>query len=330
MIEKKIQRLLLIITMVCSVTSINFATNKVHAQTISPTKYSTQISYKNIKTNQEIIQSFINSYMKNRNFSNVEKNDITTFKLFFDKYSNLKEDQLRVVKPFVDFVVQKSTHEQFEVDLLHGYYEMYTNSSSLANYGFKGDIVKWVSNERPYDWYIDQGATGPYGNVNCAPSVATMSIMWANPYFKRTVEDARKEFNPNGQPWSNTMITDYLNEYKVYNYTMNIYDLNRQLKDLINLQNIVILIINPRYIATDYSSKSHVGTFYSDSVSHCILIKGYVQTASNLYFETYDPYSMGRTTDDGMLKGKNRYYDSKELYNAVTNYWDHLICVTTD
>jgi hypothetical protein len=76
-------------------------------------------------------------------------------------------------------------------------------------------------------------------------------------------------------------------------------------------------------------SRSHADKFYyTDSTDgHFVIIKGYKEVDNEMYFEVYDPGSMGRAYDNWELKGKDRYYRSEDLFEATKAWWPKVFII---
>ena len=205
-----------------------------------------------------------------------------------------------------------------------------TGNENFQEYGFSGDLVEWVSNDRDYEWYEDQGTTGYLGYNNCGASVATMATKWYDESFTKTGEDARNTYFLNGGWWYTTTIVQYLTDNKVANY-YDYYNYDKeQIKKIINDQKIFILCIDGFYLDYSTDCMSVIGRFYSPSTGHFILIKGYVETTDNFYLETYDPYSMGQIGINEEYSGKIRYYTLNNINEAVKNRWEYMIVISKE
>jgi hypothetical protein len=193
--------------------------------------------------------------------------------------------------------------------------------------GIEGDILKWNSSNRDYEWYFDQANSGAYSNGNCGSAVATMAVKWSNKDFTKTVQDARNKYMLNGEWWSTDTVSTYINENNgdcsIKKFTNNIDDT----KSLIDSGKIAILCINTYGLSGIYDYNSRVGRFYSPSNGHFILLKGYIETTKGFYLEFYDPFSMGQTDSDGSLKGKDRYYTVQDIDNALKPEWKYAIII---
>jgi hypothetical protein len=194
-----------------------------------------------------------------------------------------------------------------------------------------GSILKSTqSNNRAYEWYLDQMNTGTFSDINCGPTSATMAIKWFNQNFTGTPQDARNAYRPQGGWWYTSDIINYLKDNGVNNSTIRLDSINI-LKGEINMGNIVILCLDTYYISYCAESEFRRDKFYSTSSigsGHFIVIKGYKQVDNLTYYEAYDPGSYGRKYLDNSLKGKDRYYKSNDLDVATNNWWNYAIVVS--
>lgn len=200
----------------------------------------------------------------------------------------------------------------------------------LVQFGLGSNLTESVSNNRDYSWYLDQGNTGPFSDVNCGPSSVTMAIKWFNKSFTLTPQDARAMFRPDGGWWYTNDIINYLNYNTVTNSTIALKDISL-LKNELDNGNIVILALDMYYVDLVSNLSYHVDKFYlaqTKGWGHFIVIKGYKVVDNQIFYEAYDPYSFGKTYADHTLKGIDRYYRSANLDNATNNWWDYAIVVS--
>ncbi len=199
----------------------------------------------------------------------------------------------------------------------------------FSEWGLEGTYVSYKSNERSYDWYIDQGSTGACSGVNCGPASTTMACKWSDESFSRTAEDARNEIYLNGGWWYTNNINDYFTRYGIPHFQQG-YPTNSRITDEIDYGNIVLLCLDMYYITYGNVSGKRVNKFYNTNGTgwgHFLLVKGYVQTSTKLYFEVYDPYSMGRKNPDGTPMGLDRYYDASEILTSAGIWWANMIVI---
>jgi hypothetical protein len=203
-------------------------------------------------------------------------------------------------------------------------------TSIQRSYGLGVNLISETSNNTDYDWYIDQGSTGTYSSINCGPTSVTMAIKWVDKSFTGTPVDARNTFRPEGGWWYTNDIVNYLNKYSVHNKTIGFGD-GLAVKNQIDLGNIAILCLDMYYISNGEKSTWHVDKFYnaiSVGWGHFIVVKGYKVVDNEIFYEMYDPYSLGIKYGDGSMKGKDRYYRNVDLRNAVTEWWPYAIVVS--
>lgn len=204
--------------------------------------------------------------------------------------------------------------------------------TQVRSYGLGRRLAQEASNNRNYDWYLDQSHSGVYNSVNCGPASVTMSIKWFDEEFKGTMEDARATYHASGGWWYTNDIINYLDSHEVTNFTIALNNIEL-LKDQLDLGNVIILCLDMYYVQYNDNVKERFGKFYTTNGTgwgHFIVVKGYKKVDDRLFFEVYDPYSFDRTYTDGVLKGKDRYYPSADL-NAATNvWWDYAIVISKD
>lgn len=184
-----------------------------------------------------------------------------------------------------------------------------------------------ISNNRKYEWYIDQKDTGIYSRVNCAPTVSVMAAKWANENFNKTVQDARELYKRHEGAWYESYIRRFLSTYDIpftYAYKTNIKDIKEHLIQ----GNIIIICIDTTYLSEVPNDFRKTGKFYPANGGHALIVKGFKEITNCLYFEVYDPNSGGRKYEDGTLKGKDRYYKAVELLYAAQRWQDTYIVVS--
>lgn len=181
-----------------------------------------------------------------------------------------------------------------------------------------------------HSWYYDQFNTGPHSMVNCGPSVVTMAVKWYNKDFTKTPEDARMKYRSGGGWWFTSDILNYLYINNVPHNTIALTSIHR-IRDEIDAGNIVILCLDMYKVSFQRNDLHRVNKFYQTTTTdwgHFILIKGYVESDGVVYYEAYDPYSLGRKYTDGQLKGQGRYYLASDLDVSTNYWWDNAIVVS--
>ena len=68
------------------------------------------------------------------------------------------------------------------------------------------------SNNKDYEWYLDQNNTGVHSYNNCGPASTTMAAKWSNQTFSKTPVDARAAYRPEGGWWYTSDIDKYLKD----------------------------------------------------------------------------------------------------------------------
>ena len=185
------------------------------------------------------------------------------------------------------------------------------------------------SNNVNHEWYIDQISTGPHAYVNCGPASVTMAIKWSNQSFTKTAEDARNTYRSDGGWWYTGDIRNYLNDNHASHFIAN-YDTG-DLKDQLDHGNIAILCLDMYYVRYYFGNTDwRIDKYYvtqSSGWGHFIVVKGYKIVDEIIWFEVYDPWSLGITNNDGSLKGRNRYYRGEDLLQATDIWWKYMFVV---
>ncbi len=190
----------------------------------------------------------------------------------------------------------------------------------------EAEMLLNVSNERPYNWYIDQGDTGTYGGNNCGPSASVMAALWQNKDFKFTPQEARGEFRSSGGWWYTDDIKDFFKKHKI-SFSVDEYDGTFELVDTLNAGHIILLCIDTSYIEEKDEKDSYFGKFYEYDGGHFLIVKGYTYIEGKLFFEVYDSNCWGETYSDGSPKGKDRLYLGEDLEEAIEIWWDNYIII---
>jgi len=208
-----------------------------------------------------------------------------------------------------------------------------SNNDYSLSWGLGHFINSYGSNDKNYNWYIDQSTSGNFASVNCGPASVTMAIKWADPDFAKTALDARMTYEASGGWWYTNDVDSYLTDNKIKHAIVALTDqadntaaiLKRQ---LIN-QQIIILCLDMNRVRATADTLYRTDKFYATTPAwgHFIVLKGYKITDGELYFEAYDPYSFGRKNDDNTLKGMNRYYRFEDLAAACLQWWNYAFVI---
>lgn len=187
-----------------------------------------------------------------------------------------------------------------------------------------------VSNDRNYDWYIDQTNTGKYSTTNCGPTAAIMAIKWVNKDFSKNVAETRAEFNKRygtTSGWDDIDLERCLRENGI-RCSAEFETSEKGLKEYIKKGYIAIVNVDMQYFTKQNDPEKRVGRIVgSGQAYHYMLIKGYKVVDNKLYFEAYDPDSNGLKYIDGSYKGKDRYYLGSELVTAINKYKSSFILI---
>lgn len=205
------------------------------------------------------------------------------------------------------------------------------STTQLKDWGLGKKLSAKKSNDVTWDWYIDQLRTGRYYMDNCGPAVATMAIKWADSSFHESPVLARNTYVKGGGDWYTSDIIAYLNDNQINNYILRLDNQTNYLKNIIDSGDIAVLCIDTYYINYTYRKNWRKNRFYKTRQKgngHFIIVKGYLEVDTTLYFEVYDPFSMGKRYKNNTLKGIDRYYTYNNLMAATNNWWDYAIVVT--
>lgn len=218
-----------------------------------------------------------------------------------------------------DIYVQLDALENLNIDILRDLekHKIYLSES---------DVLDHVSNDRPYNWYIDQGTTGTHASNNCGPSSVVMAAKWQNHQFVFSPEEARGEFRSAGGWWYIDDIKDFFKKHQV-SYDINEFDGTTELIETLNAGHIILLCIDTSYIEEQDEDDHYIGKFYDYDGGHFLIVKGYSYLDDGLYFEVYDSNCWGETYSDGSPKGKDRLYKAENLHEAIEVWWDYYFVI---
>ncbi|MEG0308949.1 MAG: hypothetical protein RR636_13460 [Clostridium sp.] len=214
---------------------------------------------------------------------------------------------------------------------------------SVSEHKFKNLDVSWgmgtkvtqsISNNRDYEWYVDQMATGRNAVLNCAPTTVEMVAKWQDENSSIKTKNIVDKYIPEGIRYNG------VDSFTLYNWLVENGINTTMLKDLtedsltaeLDKGNIVIVGLDLKYITYNSNSLERVGLCLDIKNSpgnawHYVIAKGYKEVDDKLYFETYDPFSNYQKYDDGQLIGQNRYYISNEFIEAANMYFPDVIVI---
>ncbi|HMH23841.1 MAG TPA: C39 family peptidase [Puia sp.] len=207
------------------------------------------------------------------------------------------------------------------------------NNDYSVNWGLGHFIYSAQSNDRNYEWYIDQSLTGPVSGYNCGPASVTMASKWADASFSHTAEEARNVYYNAGGWWYTSDIDNYLDIYSIPHVTIGLSAdsvLSSQiLAHQIDNGQIVICCIDMNFVRSSANAAFRVDKFYvtTPGWGHFFVVKGYQKIDGQIYFQIYDPYSYGVKNSDNSLKGKDRFYRYADVAAATSSWWNYAIVV---
>ena len=188
------------------------------------------------------------------------------------------------------------------------------------SWGLGTNVTEAVSNNRDYNWYVDQFNTGEFNYMNCGPTSIEMAMRWVSKEPTITAEEIRNKYlqeerlgmmlNSISYCLTNNNITNrYLREISA-----------QKVKNEIKAGNIIIVGVNMGYISYNVANEERAGKYFDVDFQHFVIIKGYKVVDDKLYFEIYDPNSWDTRYIDGTPVGMDRYYLADELVEAAINY----------
>lgn len=192
--------------------------------------------------------------------------------------------------------------------------------SNLSKWGLGTSLIVSISNNRNYEWYLDQEFTGTYAGENCGPTSVTMAAKWWDQTTPLTPEKARSKYQSGGGWWYTDDIEATLKDYKVpyqieYDFTVN------QMKAHLLKGKILIMCANMSYIPKNDKKDQRTGRYYEYADGHFFIIKGYTVTEKGSFFEVYDPNNWSLSYEDGSPMGKGRFYHEDALLDSIRNWW---------
>jgi hypothetical protein len=244
-------------------------------------------------------------------------------------------------KAYVDSIYQESgiSSNNFENDVeysvlggdqstIQDWKVQATNNDYSIPWGL-GHIIKNSSSEdRTYNWYIDQGTSGNDARINCGPASVTMAIKWSDSSFTKTAADARAMYEEGDGWWFTTDIDNYLTNYSIPHAIIGLSDTASVTQAIwtrqLDHQQIIIICLDMNYVRASQVETYRADKFYPTSPGwgHFIVLKGYKKVDGEVFLEAYDPYSFGDVnSDDKSLKGINRFYRAEDLAAATRNWW---------
>ncbi|MBN2738469.1 MAG: LysM peptidoglycan-binding domain-containing protein [Spirochaetales bacterium] len=177
------------------------------------------------------------------------------------------------------------------------------------------------SQDRDFDWYKTQFATGVVGN--CGPSCVAMARYWSQ---GKDVSVAKIRqiigipYQNGGLDWKH--LEKGLGYYGIpYSTTKTLSP--RDLRNIIDRGNIAIVSYDTESIKKTQGDPvtNLIGRYYNDQSGHYIIVKGYTKDFN--HFIVYDPIPSDwkkndkRYGDGETMLGKNRYYPSAELFKTM-------------
>lgn len=181
-----------------------------------------------------------------------------------------------------------------------------------------------VSQNRDYEWYMDQGHTGKYSDGNCGPTSLAMILKWLDPNSAATGESLRDEIPNNGDWWTTNIFESYFESNKM-SIDDTLYKSPETITDMINNGDIVLVCLKMGEISPNKQpNSSNIGRFYGFDGGHFLLIKGYKIVDGKLYYEVYDPNNWDMKYDNGEPMGKDRLYAATEMDKAITTWWSGI------
>jgi hypothetical protein len=174
--------------------------------------------------------------------------------------------------------------------------------------------------ENNINWYRSQFNTGTPSN--CGPASVSMGISWATGnYFP--VSAVRQSVGWQGD--GGTSFEELLAVLKKQGIPAQFQPLNsmQDVKTVIDSGAIAIILFHTSGVKTARQDPAVdlFGKYYSDSVGHYVVVKGY--SMNNEYLVIHDPiprdwsYNHFRYADEISMMGRNRYFNTDEVLRSL-------------
>lgn len=196
---------------------------------------------------------------------------------------------------------------------------------NTKTWGLGRQLTEYVSNDRSYEWYVDQGDTGEYSANNCGPASVAMVGHWLDESFPAATSEIRELIPADGGWWYSWDISNALEQHSIAFTEIPIED-HDTLVEIIDEGAIAILNNEMGVIPFNSDAEQRVQRFYSYSSGHYFVLKGYAIVDGNLFFEVYDPNNWGKVYEDGQPMGKDRYYAAEELLISL-EWWPKAVVI---
>lgn len=174
--------------------------------------------------------------------------------------------------------------------------------------------------DRPYEWYRTQMGTGAASYNNCGPASTQMAIRW---YTSREIPVSEiRNLSPRDNGWWYT--TDVSNALDAFGVPYAIHPVAdaADIQACLKRGHIVILCAEMKWIG--FNRQPFYGRFYSYDSGHFFVVKGI--SNDGRYFAAYDPNAWSGDYDEqGVMLGRNRYYPSSEVMDAIRPWWPYCI-----
>jgi hypothetical protein len=171
-----------------------------------------------------------------------------------------------------------------------------------------------------FNWYRTQYNTGTPSN--CGPASVSMAIGWgASKYFP--VSSVRQALGWQGD--GGTSLEELLRIIRNQGVSASVESLRtvQHIRDVIDSGKIAIILFHTggvKMVKSDPATDLF-GKYYTDSVGHYVVIKGY--SLNGEYFVIHDPIPSDwgansfRYGDEISMIGRNRYYSSEEVLRSL-------------
>jgi len=176
--------------------------------------------------------------------------------------------------------------------------------------------------DRSYEWYRTQMGTGAASYNNCGPASTQMVIRWHSGREIPVSEIRNLAPRDNGW-WYTNDVTNALEAFGIP-YAIHPAADAADIQACLKRGHIVILCAEMKWIG--YNRQPFYGRFYAYDSGHFFVVKG--SSSDGHYLVVYDPNAWSGDYDEqGVMLGRNRYYLSSEVTDAIRPWWPYAIVI---
>lgn len=195
---------------------------------------------------------------------------------------------------------------------------------NIANTTGDKFIKSYRLNDRPYDWYVDQGKTGQYSSKNCLPSTVEMAAKWIDPASTIKAEKLRDTYHPDGVGFYESDLVDVLSDNN-FDFLRHYFVSKQTLINELNKGNLIITCLKTEGIP----QKDQTDLYYQGSdVGHALVIYGYVELENGeVFFLNMDPNGK---TENSKEKGVKRPFSEETLLQSINSFTNMIYSISPE